>query len=174
MSELTQARLKELLDYDPHLGVFSWRKRNVRSEFSRTDNSWNSRYANKPAGHIYGDRERLRISIDKKRYLAHRLAWLWMTGKWPIKEIDHIDLDSLNNKWNNLREATHSQNAMNRRGRGRFGKGIAFHSPSGLYQVRVHANNKCHTIGYFEELKDANSAYASAAKKLHGQFARTD
>lgn len=172
--ELTQERLKELLSYDPLTGVFVWHEREIRAGSERTDKSWNSKYAGKQAGQVYGPDglERVRISVDKVRYLAHRLAWLWMTGSWPNKEIDHKDMDPLNNKWSNLREATHSQNAMNRRGRSKYAKGVTIHRPSGLFQVRIHSNKVCKSLGYFKTIEAASAAYTTAAQKIHGEFAR--
>lgn len=57
----------------------------------------------------------IRVSKDGKRYLAHRVAFLFMTGEWPKDDIDHKDQDRTNNKWDNLRECSRSQNLGNQR-----------------------------------------------------------
>ena len=54
------------------------------------------------------------VKLDEKVYAAHRLAWLYMTGAWPTAQIDHVDQDSLNNRWKNLREVSCSENQKNR------------------------------------------------------------
>ena len=61
-----------------------------------------------------GDHGYTVIRFRGKLYLAHRLAWFYMTGEWPREQIDHKDGVRLNNKWDNLREATPGQNNMNR------------------------------------------------------------
>ena len=95
------------MDYDPTTGIFTWRVR--RSTMT---------LAGHKAGYVREDsgRKRIFISIKKKKYSAHKLAFLYMIGNIP-KEIDHEDRDSTNNKWSNLREATHQQNCFNRKKR---------------------------------------------------------
>ncbi len=91
---VTQARLKELLEYDPDTGIFRWR------------NAPNRRIrAGAIAGNLdtYGNRQ---IRVDGKSYLAHRLAVLYVTGSWPTTDIGHRDLNNDNNAWGNLRQAT--------------------------------------------------------------------
>jgi hypothetical protein len=170
---LNQERLKELLRYDPETGLFYWLERPVRLGFERTDKTWNVRYAGKIAGDEFGKlRPRIRISVDKRRFQAHRLAWLWMTGEWPAEEIDHKDMNPLNNKWENLREATHSQNGMNRKSRSKYAKGVTIHKPSGLFQARIYKDGRCRCLGYHKTPEEAHRAYIAAAKDLHGEFAR--
>lgn len=54
------------------------------------------------------------ITIDKVVYKYHRIVWLWVTGKWPRGNIDHIDKDAMNNRWSNLRDVTHKENMSNK------------------------------------------------------------
>lgn len=98
---ITQARLKELLSYDRQTGLFTRRVPNkVR-----------------PKGFVYGAAENkyVQISIDGRTYPAHRLAWLYVHGKFPVRpfEIDHIDRRKNNNAFDNLRVVTRSQNRRN-------------------------------------------------------------
>lgn len=99
--KLTQKRLKELLDYNPKTGIFTWlisrgsiKKGNI------------SGYVNKSTGYLI-------IGIDNKKNKAHRLAFLFMEGYLPENDIDHIDRNILNNKWDNLREVSHLCNMRN-------------------------------------------------------------
>jgi hypothetical protein len=117
---LTQEIVRELLDYDPLTGLLTWRRRDRRWFTSdRIWNSWNTKHAGKPAftardtyGHAHG-------SIFGKLYLAHRVIWLWMTGRWPYPEIDHINHKRADNPWTNLEEVTGAENIARRRRSGR-------------------------------------------------------
>lgn len=159
--QLTQARLKELLSYDPETGIFT-RLKNV---------------ANVKAGALAGCPDKdgyMQIRVDSKLYKSHRLAWLYMTGEAPPARIDHKDVDPANNKWGNLREATAATNAWN--------SGIAAdntsgvknvhrHSKSGKWYVEVSANKERHRQGPFDSPKEAALAAQQARSKLHGEFA---
>jgi hypothetical protein len=94
-------RLKEFLIYDPETGLFTKIRRNFKKPFAGTPH---------PVGYI-------RITIDKRFYLAHRLAWFYVKGKWPEADIDHINGDKTDNRFANLREASRSLNRGNSRGR---------------------------------------------------------
>lgn len=100
---LTLKRLKELLIYDTHTWLFTW--------ISYT-NPANQYLVGKTAGHK-SKQGYVRIAIDDKLYLAHRLAWLYMAGEWPVDIIDHIDRIKSNNVFDNLRESNKSLNALN-------------------------------------------------------------
>jgi hypothetical protein len=98
---LTQTRLKELLHYNPETGIWKWIQTTRLTQ----------------ADHIagcYDKRGRHMIGIDGKLYKSHRLAFLYMLGRWPIKTVDHDDTNPSNNKWSNLRDATSRQQALNR------------------------------------------------------------
>ena len=107
---VTAAALRAALHYNPDTGVFTWRPREPESVYGW----WNGRYAGKPAGHLKppgSGRARYRaIHLYGRDYLAHRIAWLYMTGRWPSGDIDHVDGDGLNYRIANLREASRSEN----------------------------------------------------------------
>lgn len=110
--ELDQETLSEIIQYDPVSGVFT-NKRRDRKWF-KTEGSWN-RWNNKYAGKINGTVQvkgngytRIKLGIFGKQHLAHRVAWLIMTGSAPPKQIDHIDRDATNNAWSNLTDGTSS------------------------------------------------------------------
>lgn len=106
---ITQAELKERLHYDPVIGLFWWKPKPETDRFARI---WNSRRA----GHIAGSltsKGYVRISLNDVKVLAHRLAWLYVTGDLP-EEIDHKNRRRDDNAFENLRLATRSQNLSNR------------------------------------------------------------
>lgn len=107
---LIHSRLQELLHYDPQSGIFTWKK---RLGTSRGVTAFNTSFAGKIAGASSGHGY-LKLGIDGKQHLAHRIAWFYITGKMPLNLIDHKDLNPMNNSWENLREATFSQNNMKR------------------------------------------------------------
>lgn len=160
---LTADRLRELLQYDPATGHFRWRVQ--RNSFGGKTK------IGATAGQL--NQGRIQIGLDGKRYLAHRLAWLYMTGAWPTLQIDHRDCDPLNNRWANLREATQSQNNANRRPRGKLGfKGVSRNGNHG-YFARIRVNGEEIYLGNFRTAVEAARVYAFAARDLHGEFART-
>lgn len=160
---LTHERLKELLHYDPETGVFTRLVDTGKGRFK----------AGTVSGGVSGGRYRAQW-IDGKSYLEHRVAWFWMTGCWPKYQIDHKNLDKCDNRWSNLRESTISQNAMNRCGRAASGmKGVYFvknEKKCGSKRWRAIINGR--HLGLFNTLEEAGAAYISAAKVLHGEFAR--
>ena len=114
------------------------------------------------------------VCVDCEFYLAHRLIWFIVTGCWP-DQIDHIDLDRGNNRWENLRNASVSQNMANRkahRDNSCGHKGVAFHPQTGKWRARIYHNHKSHHIGLFVDLESAGRAYQEASFRFNGEFAR--
>ena len=160
--KVTRERAMELLHYSPVTGVFTWLQ----------NRSGGGAKAGKVAGSIGGSGRRY-IDVDGKKYAAHRLAFLMVTGQWPNKLVDHIDRDPLNNAWSNLREATHAQNSQNceMRARNRSGyRGVSFHKSSGKWTASIKANGVLKHLGSFNTKKDAAEAYYAASRELHGEF----
>lgn len=160
---LTLCRLKEVLLYDPKTGVFRWIKQlNSRSKVGSI--------AGCPAG---GKFSYIRIRVDGYYYPAHRLAWFWVTGSWPINKIDHKR--GLSNRFNNLREATAAQNNWNSK-RPRTNttgvKNVYWDERYKRWDVRIRVNGNRIRIGCFKVKKEAVLACRQATKKYHGEFAR--
>jgi hypothetical protein len=156
---VTAAQLKELLDYNPLTGVFYWRV------------APNGRV---PVGSIAGTLAKsghIKIMIGKRGYLAHRLAWLWMTEEWPSRQIDHRDTKPANNIWINLRLADYFGNRRKYRNNTTGFKGVS-RLPSGNFQASIAANGKRSYLGAFPTPEAAHAAYSAAAKNRCGEFAR--
>lgn len=154
---LTQARLRELLDYNPGTGVFTWKV---------------SRKGVRQAGAVAGDMNRRgywRIGVDRRRYIASVLAWLYMTGEWPTQDIDHKDGVRHHNWWSNLRQVSRSANNQNQRRAKRDNKsGYLGVSPNRKrWAASIIADGAKHHLGTFDTPQQAHAAYVSAKRRLH-------
>lgn len=167
---LTAEYLREILHYDPETGVFVWRRRPRNHKRVGEEAGW---VCNKKKRGAEKDLLYRRIGFNRREYEAHRLAFLYMTGEWPDGDVDHIDGDSLNNRWCNLRCATRSANMANR-GRNANNttgfKGVSIHQ--GKYHSRIQVHGKGIRLGGFDTAAEAHAAYIAAAKKYFGEFAR--
>ena len=160
---ITADYLRKILHYNPKTGVFT------RLVSSR------GHAVGEVAGKSVNSYGYSQIVIKQKFYKAHRLAWLYMTGEWPPHEIDHINLDKSDNRFCNLREATHSQNNANRRTQinNTAGlKGVGWHKKAQKWQAQIMVNNKQIYLGCFDCPAAAHFAYIVAADVHHGDFAR--
>ena len=162
MELVTLERLKEVLHYNPDTGVFTWRK-----TFSH---AVEGEVAGYDAGRGYWI-----IQIDNRRYRAHRLAWLYMMGAWPRELVDHKNLDRSDNRFENLREASHQQNRVNSRAHrnSRWGiKGVHFRARDRVWVAKITVNGRSKYLGQFDTAEAANAAYQDAAVRFHGEYAR--
>lgn len=163
MSELTQDRLMELLDYDKETGNFKWKK--TRSRFAVAGGIAGGPH---PEGYSC-------IGIDGKKYLAHRLAWLFVHGGMPLGDIDHINGIRNDNRICNLRTATRAQNLWNstkKKGALSEFKGVSKHFDR--WHAQIFHNGERVSLKYFDNEIDAAKAYDEAAIKFHGEFAKTN
>ena len=155
---LTRARLRELLHYDKDTGELRWLER-IGSEFR--------------PGVVAGN---VHIRVQGRNYSAHQLAWFYMTGRWGRPMIDHRDGNSTNNRWSNLRLATASQNNANRRrslDNTAGYKGVSLVPNSRRrWRAVIHKNRRRIHLGTFATPEAAHAAYVTAARKVHGKFAR--
>lgn len=155
---LTQSRLKELLHYDPETGAFTWRGsigRKIR--------------AGDKAGSRCGKGYWV-IGFTRKYYKAHRLAWLYVHGRFPIGDIDHINGVRHDNRIVNLREATKAENGQNickhRDNKSGF-IGVSWHPATRKWRSRIRTNRKLKSLGLFDTPDAAYSAYLAAKAELH-------
>jgi hypothetical protein len=161
-SEITRARLREVLDYGPEAGIFRWKMR-------LSDNT----HVGDVAGSM-SSRGYIQIRIDGVLYSAHRLAYLYVHGYLP-KEVDHRNTVRSDNRIDNLRASTRSQNTANSgvRSDNTSGyKGVSKDKRSGKWWAHIKVNGKHFSLGRFTDIKDAAVAYRSAAVHHFGEFAR--
>lgn len=159
----TAEEVRTALEYNPESGVFIRRG----SRYGRC----NGRIAGIVIGSGY-----VVIKINRRMYLAHRLAWLTVYGYWPAAEIDHINGMRHDNRIANLREATRTENARNRklpRHNTSGHKGVTWDAAANKWKSRVGVGRGVQrSLGYFDKLEDAAAAYAAAAGIHHKEFAR--
>ena len=154
--ELTYERLRKLLVYNPETGKFYNRVRR------------GSQQAGTEAGCI-NSRGYLQISTNKKIYLAHRLAWLYVYGYMPENYLDHIDRDPNNNRIENLREVSHScnlRNCDNRADNTSGVKGVRWVRPIGKWVATITADQRRIWLGQYADYADAACARLAAEQCL--------
>lgn len=158
---LTATQLKAELEYDPLTGVFKWRqsgrgRRKVQ------------------VGCLDKTRNRVSIYVLGASYYAHQLAWLYVYGKFPIQELDHINGNGADNSISNLRLATHSQNMQNKKrpitNTSGF-KGV-IKDNRGRWRATIKDGPTNRHLGVFPTPELAHEAYKLAAQQAFGQFAR--
>lgn len=156
-SILTIERLRELLRYEPSTGDF------VRLV---------STSSNARAGMVAGSAKKdgyIKIRVDGRIYAAHRLAWLYMTGEWPEHHIDHVNGDSYDNRWANLRNVDRHTNLQNQWRAHKNNKtgllGVSVHRAG--YQADIWVDGRKKYLGVYESPEDAHAAYLEAKRATH-------
>jgi hypothetical protein len=153
---ITQSRCKELLRYDPDTGELFWR-------VTVCNRAIEGNLAGATSSQGYNQ-----IQISGKNYLGHRLIWLLQTGSMPCDEIDHINHDRLDNRWDNLREVTHIENGRNQSmySNNLSGAvGVCWYDRYEKWQSSIRVDDKQLYLGRFEEINDALAARRAAEVK---------
>lgn len=160
-SALTVEELRKILHYDPETGIFTWL---VTKPGSACIGS--------RAGAIHSNGYR-RIRISQRLYLAHRLAWFYMTTGWP-PNLDHRNVDPDDNRWSNLRVAvSRSHNSANRRRQSNNTSGFkGVYKARARWRARIDVGGKRMNLGTFDTPEEAHAAYFNAASLYFGEFAR--
>lgn len=157
---------RELLDYNKKTGALRWRAARHRIKAGQ------SAFANKNGRPV--------VIYQYWPYQASHIIWLWMTGEWPPKWVDHKDGDPYNTKWDNLRLVTPSQNAINRSKTSTSPspyKGVIRlkwgRSSGTRWRARIQIpGGKRLELGIFGSAEEAHDEYKKAALKYHGEFTR--
>lgn len=157
---LTQSRLKELLSYDKDTGLF----KRLTGQFKGRTAGWIAK-----DGYRY-------LHVDGQNYLAHRLAWLYETGEFPIGVLDHIDRNKRNEAFSNLRDCSNSDNTVNST-KLRDNKSTSYKGVRNLrngsvnkFAAQIGKDGKSLHLGVFPTPEAAAIAYNNKAKELFGEF----
>lgn len=153
---LTADRLREVLAYNHETGGFTWR----------------IKVSGRTVGEIAGgvdERGYVRIVVDGHRYKAHRLAWLYVHGKWPEGVIDHINCDFSDNRISNIRDIPQAANTQNRRKAHKNNRQglIGAHRDKTRFRSSIHVGGRQIFLGMFDTAEDAHHAYLDAKRQLH-------
>lgn len=154
-------RLQELLDYNPESGLLVWKVKTGRCSAGQIAGSLDNN------GYVV-------VRVDRAIYKAHRLAWFLMMGAWPRGTIDHINGESADNRWANLREATYAQNNANRglTARNKSGlKGVSWDKLAGRWRAQGSVGKQTRYIGLYDTKEEAGEAYRAWAMETYGEFA---
>jgi hypothetical protein len=157
---LTQQKLKEWLYYNAETGVFTRLKHKRKSLISKEAGFKDT------CGYIL-------IEFDNKRYLAHRLAWLYVYGYFPDNLIDHINSIKSDNRLVNLREASLNENQYNSKKphNNKSGvKGVSYHKMAKKWRAECSLNGKRIRLGLFQDIEDAKNAVKMYREKEHGAY----
>jgi hypothetical protein len=147
--------LLENLRYEPETGLFWWAKPTSKRVMSKPV-GWKNYNCKTGLPH------HLVIDLQGGKFMAHRLAWLMMTGNDPGRmTIDHINRDPFDNKWANLRLADQSLQLRNRRNTGASPhKGVCFNAARRKWKAQVSVKGKCKYLGQFDTEEEAAAAAA--------------
>lgn len=161
---LTADRLREVLSYDQATGRFFW-----LVQLAPRGRVWSLAGCHSD-GRVY-------IRIDGVLHLGHRLAWLYVHGRWPADQIDHINRNGNDNRFSNLREATGSENLSNiaaHRDNATGLKGITFDLARNKWRVQISKNGRKRVMKRFASKSDACEFYLIKCREYHGEYAPSD
>jgi hypothetical protein len=158
---MKQEKLKELFEYND--GNLIWKIQKAGNVRVGCVAGYTSK-----AGYVI-------ITIDKKRYLVHRLVWLWFNGILPDSDIDHINRNKSDNRIENLRLASPSENGGNQdlsvRNKSGY-KGVSWCKRLCKWKVKIKVRGKSIHLGYFNDILEASESYNTAAIKHFNEFAK--
>lgn len=155
-------KIKSVIEYNQETGVFTWKvKRGCMSAGSVAGSLQSNGY--------------LRLQVLGDEFLAHRLAFLMMTGSIP-DEVDHLDGDRINNSWSNLRAASRTENCHNTslRVNNKSGfKNVNWHPGMRKWEVQVRVEGMKCRFGYYDDIELADLVAQEVRSKYHKEFARS-
>lgn len=160
---VTHEELKRVIQYNQDSGIFSWLSANT-----------NRIKVGDIAGSLDKENGYTRITIDGRRYAAHRLAWLYIYGEWP-EIVDHINGVGTDNRIANLRNCNLQQNALNHKKKiNKSGFPCGVRKLNNKYQARVMLNNKTYYLGVYKTPAEAEKVYLAKRQKLFGEYHHDD
>ena len=157
-------RLRKAMIYEPVSGQFFW----IAPPPEHAELRGREAGAPRKGNHKYY----WVIKIGGKAYRRSWLAYLWMTGDWPADQIDHVNGNSLDDRWENLRAATATENAQNHKRRAKkspLPMGVR-EVPSGRFAARIAVNKQKIHLGTFDTPESASRAYQTARREHFGEF----
>jgi hypothetical protein len=153
--------IRNCIDYDPDTGIMVWK-------ISCSARSWKGARIGWKTKTGY-----LRVQLNHKKYLLHRLAWFFIHGSFPDNEIDHINGDKSDNRLVNLREVTRAQNMCNQKTSSVNTTGFKGVTRRGdRFRAQIQHEGEYHFIGSYDTPEEAHQAYCKKADELHGDFSR--
>jgi hypothetical protein len=161
MNRISHEQLLAEFSYDPESGIFCRLVRAGRIQPGPIENVATG------TGYVY-------LAIHNRKYLAHRLAWFYMIGRWPV-EIDHINGNKIDNRFRNLRPATRAQNEGNkflRKDSSSGVKGVRWDDTKEMWYAYITTNGVMKNLGYHKEMANAIAARQRAALARDGEFFR--
>lgn len=146
INDLTAKEVRDIFNYNPDIGLLTWcvYRKGTKGIGKEAGNPQNKGYR--------------QVHINYKRYLVHRIIWLFVTGAWPEEEIDHINGIRDDNRWNNLRQVTAYENKKNSK---RYKNntsgvtGVSWNDKQSKWVAYIHVNNKMNHFGFFANKSDA-------------------
>ena len=171
IANLRADELRSILDYEPETGAITWVWR-PREHFASDAifKTWNSKYAGRPALASLNANGYLRGRVSGVPVLAHRIAFLVSYGRFPNGDIDHINGNRVDNRLENLREVSRSENMKNTKKPTRNTSGhigISYDKRNRKWRARIHTNLKEVSLGRFDTINDAIAA-RMCAEKIYG------
>ena len=168
MTTLSQQRAKDLFDY--HQDGYLIRKVSGGGRSNKAGDKVGN-YCSKNLGQR--NARYVTTKINGQHWCVHKLIFLWHHGYVP-EQLDHINRNTLDNRIENLRPATASQNASNRKlfsNSTSKAKGVSWVSYRNKWFVYVDINKKRKNIGYFDDFEIAELVAIEAREKYHGAYA---
>lgn len=159
---LSPSEIQERLSYSSETGCFTWKQPGKKVVVGARAGTV------KPHGYEV-------IGLGYDQHYSHRLAWLFMTGAWPIGQVDHINGDRADNRFANLRLASHAENQRNRglqRNNQSGTAGVHWAARESRWIAKIKLNGKTAQIGIFTSRNAAIAARKAAEQAMFGKFTR--
>ncbi|MDA8113243.1 MAG: HNH endonuclease signature motif containing protein [Acidithiobacillus sp.] len=155
--------LRAAFDYNPVTGIFTWKKHKCAN------------YTGKKAGCLHKPTGYWFLTLNNKKVKGHIAAWAIYYGIYPTHHIDHKNLNKSDNRITNLRKSNKSKNGANRpaqKNNTSGHKGVFWMKRAKGWLVQIGVRGTVKYVGFYKQKEDAIAAYAAAANRYHGEFAR--